>query len=69
VTHSAQIASLAHHHLLVSKDEINGRHESCLKELDDSGRVEEVSRILGGINISDSHRMAAVDMINEGKTY
>lgn len=69
VTHSAQIASLAHHHLLVSKDEINGRHETRLEELDDSGRVEEVSRILGGINISESHRLAAIDMINEGKTY
>ena len=46
VTHSAQIASLAHHHLLVKKDENNGRHETRLVELDDEGRIAEVSRIL-----------------------
>ena len=69
VTHSAQIASLAHHHLLVSKHEVNGRHETYVSELDESGRIDEVSRILGGINVSASQRLAAVDMIAEGKTY
>ncbi len=69
VTHSAQIASLAHHHLLVSKDEINGRHESRIEELDASGRIDEISRILGGINVSEAQRLAAIDMITEGKTY
>lgn len=69
VTHSAQIASLAHHHLLVSKTERLGRTETGLVELDDDGRIEETARILGGINISDSQRLAALDMINEGKLY
>lgn len=69
VTHSAQIASLAHHHLLVSKDDVDGRHETRLTYLDDSGRIEEVSRILGGINVSESQRLAAIDMIAEGKSY
>ena len=69
VTHSAQIASLAHHHLLVSKFEVDGRHESKLDELDEPGRISEISRILGGINVSESQRMAAIDMIREGKTY
>lgn len=69
VTHSAQIASLAHHHLLVAKDEINNRHETRLEELDDLGRIEETARILGGINVSESQRLAAIDMITEGKTY
>jgi len=69
VTHSAQIASLAHHHLLVSKTERLGRTETDLVELDDAGRIEETARILGGINISDSQRLAALDMINEGKLF
>ena len=69
VTHSAQIASLADWHLLVAKKEIDGRAETTLKCLDDLGRIEETARILGGINVSESQRLAAIDMINEGKTY
>ncbi|MGM9641596.1 MAG: DNA repair protein RecN [Eubacteriales bacterium] len=69
VTHSAQIASLAHHHLLVSKREVNGRAETSLCELDEAGRIEETARILGGLNVSQAQRLAAIDMINEGKTY
>lgn len=69
VTHSAQIASLAHHHLLVSKYEKAGRTESQVVELDENGRIDELARILGGINVSESQRLAAIDMINEGKTY
>ncbi len=69
VTHSAQIASLAHSHLLVSKNEVDGRAETALCELDNEGRIAETARILGGINVSEAQRMAAIDMINEGKTY
>ena len=69
VTHSAQIASLAHTHLWVSKSEVDGRAETNVTELDEHGRIEETARILGGINVSESQRLAAIDMINEGKTY
>ncbi len=69
VTHSAQIASLAHTHLWVSKTEVDGRAETTVSELDEMGRIEETARILGGINVSEAQRLAAIDMINEGKTY
>lgn len=69
VTHSAQIASLAHSHLLVAKKEVDGRAETSITELDESGRIEETARILGGINVSEAQRLAAVDMINEGRNY
>jgi DNA repair protein RecN (Recombination protein N) len=69
VTHSAQIASLAHAHLWVSKTEVDGRAETTVTELDENGRIEETARILGGINVSEAQRLAAIDMINEGKTY
>lgn len=69
VTHSAQIASLAHTHLLVAKNEVDGRAETTLRELDETGRIDETARILGGINVSEAQRLAAIDMINEGKTY
>ena len=69
VTHSAQIASLADTHFLISKSAVNGATETEIKALDFNGRVDELSRILGGINITDSQRRAAVDMLNEREKY
>ena len=64
VTHSAQIASLADTHFLISKSDVNGKTETAVARLDYSGRVNELSRILGGINVTDSQRDAAIDMLD-----
>ena len=64
VTHSAQIASLANKHFLISKSDIDGATETSVTELDYDGRVSELSRILGGINVTDAQRKAAQDMLN-----
>lgn len=69
VTHSAQIASLAHDHLLIYKGEDGGRVSTSLKLLSGEERCEEISRILGGIEITDAVRRAAEEMLAEGKTY
>lgn len=67
VTHSAQIASLADSHYLISKREADGRAETEVRELTGDGRVEEIARILGGIEITDVQRSAAREMIDEYK--
>ena len=69
VTHSAQIASLADIHFLISKSEVDGKTQTAVRALDYDGRVKELSRILGGINVTDAQRAAAVDMLNEQETY
>lgn len=69
VTHSAQIASLADMHFLISKGDVNGETETGVRILDDEGRIAELSRILGGINITTSQRAAAEDMLRERETY
>ena len=63
VTHSAQIASVADEHFLISKSDIDGVTETAVNALDYDGRVAELSRILGGINVTDAQREAAVDML------
>ena len=63
VTHSAQIATLADTHFLITKEEIEGRAHTTIRELDIDERIEEAARILGGINITDAQRQAAKDMI------
>ncbi len=69
VTHSAQIASLADTHILIKKKVVNDKTETELSLLDYDGRISELSRILGGINVTDAQRRAAVDMLNEKNSY
>lgn len=63
ITHSAQIASLADTHFKISKTEINGRTETTLKNLSLDERVDEVARILGGIEITETQRKTALELI------
>ncbi len=65
VTHAAQIASLADSHYRISKEERDGRAETAVTLLDDAGRIEEVARILGGIEVTRAQRDAAREMIEE----
>ena len=69
VTHSAQIASLAHNHFRISKNEVDGRAETSLCLLDREGRESEIARILGGIHITDAQTAAAREMIADGESY
>ena len=66
VTHSAQIASLADNHFLIYKIDTDGITHTCLQTLDKEQRIAEVSRILGGLNITESQISAAKEMIEEG---
>lgn len=65
VTHSAQIASLAHTHYRIVKTEREGRAQTQVVRLDETERVEELARILGGIRITDAQRAAAVALLHE----
>ncbi|MBO7304756.1 MAG: DNA repair protein RecN [Clostridia bacterium] len=69
VTHSAQIASLADVHFLISKSSDSGATMTSVKPLDRDGRISELSRILGGIAVTDAQRRAAVDMLDEKNDY
>ena len=69
ITHSAQIASLADEHFLISKADVNGATETSVRALNREGRIEELSRILGGIDITEAQRAAAIDMLEEKKEY
>ncbi|MBO5219385.1 MAG: DNA repair protein RecN [Clostridia bacterium] len=65
VTHSAQIAARAENHYLISKREAGGRVATSVTPLDMDGRVKEVARIMGGINITDRLLETAREMIDE----
>ncbi|MGM9625781.1 MAG: DNA repair protein RecN, partial [Eubacteriales bacterium] len=67
VTHSAQIAALADRHLCITKREKDGRTETSVKPLTRDGRIAELSRIIGGIEITDSIRETARELLDNGQ--
>lgn len=67
VTHSPQIACLADTHLLVSKSEEGGRTYTRVKELDFEERIEEISRIMGGIQVTETIRAASREALKRAK--
>ena len=63
VTHLPQIAAAADSHLLIAKEIRQGRTYTSVTKLDQPGRVEELSRIIGGSQITDITRKSAEEMI------
>lgn len=63
VTHSAQVAATAHNHYKIVKNEVDGRSETDVYLLDHSGRVDEIARIMGGVQITEKIKETAEEMI------
>lgn len=63
VTHSAQIASLADHHYVIAKREVDGRAETTVTLLGEAERVDEIARILGGLDVTEHQREAARELL------
>jgi len=64
VTHQPQVASQAHHHLQVEKCTDGGGARTRLTPLTAAGRVEELARMLGGIDITSRTRAHAAEMLH-----
>ena len=66
VTHLPQVASQAHAQWRVEK-QTNGRTTRArIERLDDAGRVEEIARMLGGVDVSAQARAHAREMLERG---
>src|SRR5215204_3997316 len=63
VTHQPQVASLADHHFVVRKESVKNRTEVCVRELDESQKVEEIARMLAGEKITETARQHAREML------
>jgi len=63
VTHLPQVAAQAHHHVRVSKDSDGTTTRSAVRQLDEISRVDELARMLGGIEITKETRANAKQML------
>lgn len=66
ITHSAQVASQAHHHLVVQKDQGNHTTHTNVLVLDELNRINEIARMLSGQDVNDIARKAAIELMKEG---
>ncbi len=67
ITHLAQIASMADSHYLIKKTSTEQSTSTDVTELDHSGRVEELARIIGGVTVTDLTRQSALEMLELAK--
>lgn len=65
VTHSAILASRADAHYKISKKETDGRVITNVEKLDRTGRRDELARIMGGVNITETVLKAAEEMLDK----
>ncbi len=63
VTHLPQLAALANTHLLIAKSERDGRTYTTVMPLDREGRKQELARIIGGTNITETTLKSAEEML------
>ena len=64
VTHLPQVAARGNWQWQVTKDNVQGAPRSRVVLLDDAGRVEEVARMLGGMEITAITRQHAREMLD-----
>jgi DNA repair protein RecN (Recombination protein N) len=63
VTHLPQVASQGHHHLRVTKLTDGKTTRTSLTELSDEDRIEELARMLGGVDVTAKAREHAREML------
>jgi DNA repair protein RecN (Recombination protein N) len=63
ITHLPQVAAQGTQHLRVSKVAVNGSTLSQIESLDQAARIEEVARMLGGVEITETTRKHAAEML------
>lgn len=66
VTHLPQLAALGDTHLLIAKEERQGRTYTSVTPLDKEGRKRELARIIGGANITETTLKSAEEMLLGG---
>ncbi|MDA8095463.1 MAG: DNA repair protein RecN [Betaproteobacteria bacterium] len=64
ITHLPQVASLGEQHWQVVKVAADGTVASEIRVLNDAARVDEIARMLGGVDITDTTRRHAREMLD-----
>jgi DNA repair protein RecN (Recombination protein N) len=64
ITHLPQVACMADHHYVIRKSTDGERTTTSVEPLGGTGRVEELARMLGGVEVTDKTRHHAQEMLD-----
>lgn len=67
VTHLPQVAAQGHHHLFVHKDRTPDSTQTVVSVLNKSQRIEEVARMLGGIDLTKESLAHAEKLLHDSQ--
>lgn len=67
VTHLAQVAAYADHHLLISKKVRDGKTFTSVESLSEEERTQELARIMGGDVITPATLSAAAELLEKSR--
>lgn len=68
ITHLPQIAAFGDYHYKIDKEAVNGSTHTTVSPLDHSEKINEIARLLGGINITDTTMKSAEELIRLSKS-
>jgi DNA repair protein RecN (Recombination protein N) len=63
VTHQAQIARFADAHFTVRKERVGDRASTHVVKLDRRGQIEELARMIGGADVTETARRHARELL------
>ena len=63
ISHLPQIAALADTHFIIEKSTDKNKTSTKVRKLDDSERIDELSRLLGGVDLTDTTKLHAKEML------
>jgi DNA repair protein RecN (Recombination protein N) len=65
ITHLPQIAKFGHNHFSITKQVADGRTQTRIRPLNKAERIEEIARMLGGVEITPTTRAHAEEMLKD----
>lgn len=68
ISHLPQVAALADVHFVISKEVLKDKTNVVVKKLDYNERIDELSRLLGGVNLTDTTKLHAKEMLDMSKS-
>ena len=69
VTHLPQLAAMADVHFRISKSEHDGRTYTTVEPLDEQGRMEELARLTGGAQVTQTLLASAREMLDAAASF
>ena len=69
ITHLPQIASMADTHFLISKEDRDNQTYTKFTALNEDERANEISRMIGGVQITKTTKDSATEMIAQAKLF